>query len=54
MVLKGPWWWISFHCKELPYQQDPDILQGKKADFVVFMAMVINSTAKVEKKSRNC
>lgn len=54
MVLKGPWWWISFHCKELPYQQDPDILQGKAADFVVFMAMVINSTAKVEKKSRNC
>lgn len=33
------------------HQQDPDILQVKKVDFVL-MAMVINGTAKVEKRSR--
>ena len=37
---------VAFH------QQDPDILKVKKVDFVAFIAMVINSTAKVERRSR--
>ena len=34
------------------YQQDPDILKVKKVDFVAFIAMVINGTAMVERRSR--
>ena len=38
---------VAFH------QQDPDILKVKKVDFVAFIAMVINGTAKVGIRSRN-
>ena len=31
---------------------DPDILKVKKVDCVAFIAMVINGTAKVERRSR--
>ena len=37
---------VSFH------QQDPDILKVKKVDFVAFIAVVINGTAKVDRRSR--
>ena len=35
-----------------PTLQDPDILKDKKVDFVAFIAMVINGTAKVARRSR--
>ena len=34
------------------HQQDPDISKVKKVDIVTFIAMVINGTAKVERRSR--
>jgi hypothetical protein len=37
---------VAFH------HQDPDILMVKKVDFVAFIHMVINATAKVEGRSR--
>ena len=37
---------VAFH------QQDPDILKLKKEDIVAFIAIVINGTAKVERRSR--
>ena len=37
---------VAFH------QQDTDILKVKKVDFVAFIAMVINGTTKVERRSR--
>ena len=37
---------VDFH------QKDPDFLKVKKVNFVVFMAMVINGPAKVERRSR--
>lgn len=34
------------------HQKDPEMLHVKKVDFVAFIAMVVNCTAKVERKSR--
>lgn len=40
------------HTPQPAYQQDPEILQLKKVDFIVFIAMVVNGTVHIEKKSR--